>query len=98
MAKEIMVTSSIFFLALFGMPRNAHCCLQCEKEFTNKFNYYRKHLWWRSAWAGDLIYCQKFIDAWVKEIKETKVALREYQTCFSLFFIFMLAHFGILTP
>ncbi|XP_055488525.1 izumo sperm-egg fusion protein 4-like [Leucoraja erinacea] len=75
MAKEIMVTSSIFFLALFGMPRNAHCCLQCEKEFTNKFNYYRKHLWWRSAWAGDLIYCQKFIDAWVKEIKETKVAL-----------------------
>ncbi|XP_069777758.1 uncharacterized protein [Narcine bancroftii] len=75
MAQEVMVVSSIIFLAFFGMPKSAHCCLHCDKDFTNKFNYYRKHLWWRSSWAGDLVYGQKFINSWMKEMKESKISM-----------------------
>ncbi|XP_038659866.1 izumo sperm-egg fusion protein 4-like isoform X4 [Scyliorhinus canicula] len=68
MVQELMIASS--FLSLLTSPQPAHCCLQCDSNFTAKFSYYRRHLWGRSNWAGDLIYCQNFIDSWVNEIRK----------------------------
>ncbi|XP_038659863.1 izumo sperm-egg fusion protein 4-like isoform X2 [Scyliorhinus canicula] len=73
MVQELMIASS--FLSLLTSPQPAHCCLQCDSNFTAKFSYYRRHLWGRSNWAGDLIYCQNFIDSWVNEIRKTREEL-----------------------
>ncbi|XP_072373725.1 izumo sperm-egg fusion protein 4-like isoform X2 [Scyliorhinus torazame] len=73
MVQELVIASS--FLALLASPWAARCCLHCESNFTAKFSYYRRHLWGRSNWAGDLIYCQNFIDSWVNEIRKTREEL-----------------------
>ncbi|MGH0170992.1 UNVERIFIED_CONTAM: hypothetical protein FKN15_060041 [Acipenser sinensis] len=68
-----MVLRSRCMCALFltlTLARPTLSCMKCQKEFDSKFLKYKKDLWGKSSWAGDLVFCQGYIDDWMADVRD----------------------------
>lgn len=68
-----MVLRSRCMCALFltlALTRPTLSCMKCQKEFDSKFLKYKKDLWGKSSWAGDLVFCQGYIDDWMADVRD----------------------------